>query len=157
MFSNYLKSSFRNLWKHRAFSLLNISGLAIGIASAALIFLWVEDENNYNHQFEKKDLLYRVSENQVNDGKITTSFGTPGPLAQAMRTEIPGIKNAGRLSWGMDQMIAQGDKAVKDYGVYADPSVLSMLTLKFVHGPAGDPSAVSPKPSSNWRHRQTPP
>jgi putative ABC transport system permease protein len=134
MFKTYFKTTIRNLWKNRTFSFLNIAGLSIGIACAALIFLWVEDELTYNHNFDKRDQLYRVMENQENDGKLITSGSTPGPLAQAMKAEIPGVKNAGRLSWNMDELFVLGDKSIKENGVYADPSILSMLTLKFVHG-----------------------
>jgi len=51
MIRNYLKTALRSLWKNRAYGFLNISGLAIGITCAALIFLWVEDELAYNHYF----------------------------------------------------------------------------------------------------------
>lgn len=134
MFKNYIKTTFRNLWKNRFFSFLNIAGLAVGIACAALILLWVEDELTYNSNFTKKDQLYRVMENSVDKGQISTSGSTPGPLAQAMKTEIQGVKDAARLSWNMDQLVVMGDKTIKETGVYADPSILSMLTLHFIYG-----------------------
>lgn len=134
MLKTYLKTAFRNLWKNRTYSFLNVAGLSIGVACAALIFLWVEDELTYNHHFQKKDLLYRVMENQKNDGKLLTSESTPGPLAQALTVEIPGVRNAGRLSWNMDQLFVLNEKSIKENGVYADPAILSMLTLDFVHG-----------------------
>ena len=137
MFKHYFKTTFRNLWKNRAYSFLNIFGLAIGITCAALIFLWVEDETSFNHNFAKRDYLYRVMQNEKNDGKISTIGSTPGPLAQALKADIPGIKNAGRLSWSMDELMVLGEKSIKGNGVYADPSVLSMLTLPFIDGDAG--------------------
>jgi ABC-type antimicrobial peptide transport system permease subunit len=137
MFKHYFKTTFRNLWKNRAYGFLNIFGLAIGIACAALILLWVEDETSFNHNFPKRDFLYRVMQNDKNDGKISTSGSTPGPLAQALKTDIPGIKNAGRLSWSMDELMLMDEKSIKEKGVYADPSVLSMLTLPFIYGDAG--------------------
>ena len=79
MFKNYFKTTFRNLWKNRTYSFLNIFGLATGIACAALIFLWVEDETTYNHHFANRDYLYRVMQNEKNDGKISTNGSTPGP------------------------------------------------------------------------------
>jgi len=136
MFKNYIKVTLRNLWKNKTFSFLNIMGLAIGIASAALIFLWVEDEMTFNHHFAKKDYVYRIMENQQNDGKISTSGSTPGPMADAVKSDIPGIKNAGRLSWNMDELIVLGDKSIKGNGAYVDPSVLSMLGFHFIYGDA---------------------
>ena len=134
MFKNYFKSTLRNLWKNKTYSFLNIAGLAIGIASAALIFLWVEDELTFNHNFVNRDFIYRIMENHHNEGKINTSGSTPGPMAQAVKTDIPGIKNSGRLSWTMDELMVLNDKSLKESGAYVDPSVLSMFALPFIYG-----------------------
>ena len=134
MFRNYFRTTFRNLWKNKTYSLMNIAGLAIGIASAALIFLWVENELTFNHHFAKRDFIYRIMENHHNDGKINTSGSTPGPMAQAVKSDIPGIKNSGRLSWTMDELMVLKDKSIKETGVYADPSVITMLAPDFIFG-----------------------
>jgi putative ABC transport system permease protein len=134
MFRNYFKTTLRNLWKNKTYSFLNIAGLAIGIASAALIFLWVEDELTFNHNFANRDFIYRIMENHHNEGKINTSGSTPGPMAQAVKTDIPGIKNSGRLSWTMDELMVLNDKSLKESGAYVDPSVLSMFSLPFIYG-----------------------
>ncbi|AXY74188.1 ABC transporter permease [Paraflavitalea soli] len=136
MLKNYFKTIFRNLWKNKAYSFLNIAGLAIGITSAALIGIWVEDETSFNHNFEKHDHLYRVMQNRKNDAGINTSGATPGPLAAALKNDIPGIRNSGRLSWSMDQKVVVGDLSTKEKGIYADPSVLTMCSLKFKYGKA---------------------
>jgi len=145
MFRTYLKTTFRNLWKNKVFSFLNIAGLAIGIACSAFIFLWVEDELTFNHNFTKRDQLYRVMKNTVDKGIISTSGNTPGPLAQAMKAEIPGVKNAARLSWNMDQVMVLGEKSVKEQGVYADPAIFSMLTFHFKYG---NPATAFKEPQS---------
>jgi putative ABC transport system permease protein len=134
MFKNYLKTTFRNIWKNKTYSLLNITGLAIGIAAAALIFLWVEDELTFNHSFANRDFIYRIMENHHNEGKINTSGSTPGPMAQAVKTDIPGIKNSGRLSWGMDELLVLKDKSIKESGAYVDPSIITMLDPEFIFG-----------------------
>jgi putative ABC transport system permease protein len=136
MIKNYFKITLRNLWKNKTFSFLNIMGLAIGIASAALILLWVEDEMTFNHHFTKRDYVYRIMESQKNDGKINVSGSTPGPMAEAVKADIPGVKNSGRLSWNMDELIVMGDKSIKESGAYVDPSILSMLTFNFIYGGA---------------------
>src|ERR1700730_12298887 len=137
MLKNYLKTTFRNLVKNRTYSFLNIFGLAIGISCALLIFLWIENETGFNRNFAKRDYLYHVMQNEKNDGKIFTNGSTPGPMAQALKADIPGIRNAGRLSWSMDELLVLGEKSIKETGVYADPSILSMLTLPFIYGDAG--------------------
>ena len=60
MIKNYFKTAFRNFWKNKTYGFLNILGLAIGIACAGFIFLWVEDETTFNNNHLKKDRLYLV-------------------------------------------------------------------------------------------------
>ena len=134
MFRNYLKTSIRNLWKNRGYSFLNIAGLAIGIACAALIFLWVEDELTFNHYFSNRDNLYNVKDQQTYDGTTFTFDATPGPMAAAMKQEIPGIKNTARCTWGNQLLFSYGDKAIYDQGNYVDASFLSMFQLQFIKG-----------------------
>ena len=93
MFRNYFKTTFRNLWRNKGYSFLNIFGLAIGITCAGLIFLWVEDEVNWDSFNSKKDRLYYVRENQKYDTYTATFSSTPGLLAPAMQSEMPGIAN----------------------------------------------------------------
>ncbi|MBN9298475.1 MAG: ABC transporter permease [Filimonas sp.] len=134
MFKNYLKATWRNLIKNKTYSILNITGLAIGVACAALIFLWVEDELTYNHQFERRDRIYKVMENQTYDGQVMTFGSTPGPLAAAIKTDIPGIKNSARITWGERALFTLGDKSIYEQGNYADSSYLDMYTLPFIKG-----------------------
>lgn len=134
MFRNYIKTAFRNLWKNKTYSFLNIMGLSIGITCAALIFLWVEDELTYNHHNEKIDQLYQVYENQPYEGKIYTFTATPGPLAAAAKEEIPGIKNSCRTTWQERVLFNKGDKSIFETGFYADSSLFSMFSIHFVQG-----------------------
>ena len=80
MFKNYFKTAIRNLWSNKSYSLLNILGLSVGITCAALIFLWVEDEVNYDKQNEKINTVYQVMENQHFDAKTYTFSATPALL-----------------------------------------------------------------------------
>jgi putative ABC transport system permease protein len=130
----FFKTLFRNLWKHKTYSFLNIFGLAIGIACASLIFLWVEDELNFDN-YPKQKNLYVVLENQTYDGSIRTYGSTPGPMAPAMQAEVPGIANTCRLS-SEQILFSIQDKDIYEYGIYADASVFSMFSLKFVQGNA---------------------
>ena len=103
MFKNYFKSTIRNLWKNKGYSFLNIFGLAIGIACAGLIFLWVKDEVSYDKFNTKRDRLYYVRENQKYDAYTATFSSTPGVMAPAMQAEIPGIANTCRSSEGFPE------------------------------------------------------
>lgn len=136
MIRNYLKTTLRSLLKNKSYSFLNIAGLAIGIACASLIFLWVQDEVTFNHNFAKRNVLYKVYENQTYEGKVGTFIGTPGPMAKAMKAEIPGIKNVARMSGDQGQIFSFGDKIITENGNYADPELFSMLELPFIKGSA---------------------
>jgi len=76
MFKSYFKTTFRNLWKNKTYSFLNIFGLAIGIACAGLIFLWVEDELNFDHFNVKRSNLYFARVNAPMDAGVMTHGST---------------------------------------------------------------------------------
>ena len=134
MIRNYLKTSFRNLWKNKTYSFLNIFGLSVGIACAGFIFLWVEDELNYDHNNCNRNQLYQVLENQAYEGKTYTFSATPGLLAPSMKEEIPGIKNSCRTTWQQYTLFSLDDKAIYERGFYADSSLFSMFTIPFAQG-----------------------
>src|SRR5204863_3069808 len=110
---------------------LNIVGLAIGITCAALIFLWVEDELDFDKFNEKKDNLYFVRENQKYDSYTATFGSTPGVMAPVMQAEIPGIANTCRMNDYDAMLFTIGDKTMYAGGIYTDPSLFSMFTLPF--------------------------
>jgi ABC-type antimicrobial peptide transport system permease subunit len=134
MIKTYFKIAFRNLSRNKVYGFLNVFGLAIGIVCAALIFLWVEDELSYNHHNEKKDQLYQVLENQPFEGKTYTFGATPGLLAKGMKDEVPGIKNACRITWDQYTLFSLGEKAIYEVGNYVDSSIFDMFTLPLLAG-----------------------
>lgn len=134
------KTIFRNLWKNKGYSSLNLFGLAIGITCAGLIFLWVESEVNYDKFNTKKDELYRILENQKYDNYTATFGSAPAPMASAMQAEIPGIANTCRFAdYRASKLIAIGDKSMYAAGGYADSSLFSIFTLPFIEGNAKKP------------------
>jgi putative ABC transport system permease protein len=137
MIKNFIKTALRSLQKNKAYSFLNILGLAIGIAIASLIFLWVEDEVNFDSNNVKKDRLYIVRENQKYDTYVFTHSSTPGPLGPAIKDELPGIANICRTSEGETSLLfARGDRSFFASGKYAEASIFSLFTLPFVQGNA---------------------
>jgi len=138
MFRNYFKTTFRSLWKNKGYSFLNIFGLAIGIACAGFIFLWVEDEINFDSNNVNKSHIYLVKTNDKVDDGVFTHSSTAGPMAPAMQVTIPGIANTCRTTeGGTSFLFTIGDKAVNASGKYVEPSFFSMFTLPFVQGNAG--------------------
>jgi putative ABC transport system permease protein len=134
MLKNYLKTAFRNLWKNKTYSFLNIFGLAVGITCAGFIFLWIENEKSYNRFHTKYDNIYQVMEHQAYEGKKYTFTSTPGLLGPAMKNELPGIKVTARTTWQQKILFSLGDKAIYEKGYFADSSLLDILTLPFLQG-----------------------
>ncbi|MGF6848335.1 putative ABC transport system permease protein [Chitinophaga sp. W3I9] len=140
MLKNYIKISFRHLWKNKTYSFLNIFGLAIGLVCAGVIFLWVEDEVTYDSSHVKKDRIYQVWENWNYDGNIRTFTSTPALLADAMKTEIPGITQTCRTSEQTTNLLFTfGDKKMYAGGIYVDASLFNIFTLPFTEGNAAVP------------------
>ncbi|EAQ99913.1 ABC transporter permease [Maribacter sp. HTCC2170] len=134
MFRNYLKIAWRNLWKNKVYSALNIFGLAIGITCASLILLWVEDELSFDSTFEKQDQVYYLPTNQQYEGEWSTFFqATPGPLAKVLKDEIPEIIGSARTK--QESLLFEvGENSISKYGRFADPDFLKMFSLSFVEG-----------------------
>ena len=97
MSKNYFAVTFRAIRHTSVYSLLNIAGLALGIASAALIFLWVEDELSFDYGYVKHDQLYSIRMDIDYSGKIESFTSVPGPMPDAIRGTVPGIINNSRL------------------------------------------------------------
>src|SRR6516162_5425323 len=140
MFRNYFKTTLRSLWRNKAYSFLNIFGLAIGIACAGLIFLWVEDELNWDNNNVKKSQLYQLEVNMTLDGNNFTMGSTPRPMGKAMQAEIPGIVNTARVSdQGQRLLFNAKNKSLYSTGLFADPSVFNMFSFDFMQGNAKNP------------------
>ena len=138
MFKNYIKIAFRNLWKNKGYSALNIFGLAIGIACAALIFLWIEDEVSYDSNFTDTELIYKIPSNQLYEGEWRTfSQATPGPLAADLKSAIPGIEYIARAKQS-DFLLNNKDKSINQSGWYVDPEYLDIFSLDFLEGSPQD-------------------
>ncbi len=136
MLKNYFKITFRTLWKNKTYSFLNIFGLALGIACAAFIFLWVEDEVDFDSIHTKKDRVFLIKTNNKVDNGVFTHSSTAGPLAPAMQAAIPGIANTCRTTETSTCLFNSGEKSANATGLYAEPSFFSLFTLPFVHGNA---------------------
>ncbi|MBN1300708.1 MAG: ABC transporter permease [Melioribacteraceae bacterium] len=135
MLKNYIKIAFRNLLKYKNFSLINITGLAIGIASCVLILLFVMDELSYDRFHEKADRIYRVhTEGRLaaNEFRMAVS---PAPLAFTMLREFPEVEAVTRFrSYGFP-VFRYGDKAFSEEKVYwADSTFFDVFTVKFLEG-----------------------
>src|SRR5450755_273734 len=87
MFTNYLKIAWRNLFRNKVYSIINIAGLSIGMAMTLLIGLWIADEFNFNKNFTHYDHIVRVMLNSTNAGITQTSTALPVPVARELKTK----------------------------------------------------------------------
>lgn len=133
MYKNYLKILIRGFFKNKGYSILNIFGLVIGITCASLIFLWVENELNYNKVFPNRANIYKILTNQEYNGEIYTFDATPGILAPTLREEEPGIKYLTRFNEDK-RLVTLGEKAFYKEGVYVDDDFYSIFSLQFIEG-----------------------
>jgi hypothetical protein len=137
MLKNYFKTTWRSLWRNKGYSFLNIFGLAIGIACAGLIFLWAEDELNWDSINLNKNKIYAIRENATYAGNTFTNWSTPRPKSASIKTEIPGIANVCRTSDESQNLLFNiGDRSMYASGKYADSSLFSIFTLPFLQGNA---------------------
>lgn len=134
MIKNYIFTTIRAYWKHKGFTMLNLSGLTIGLTAGMLIMLWVVDELYFDRFHKNNEQLYRIMENQTYSGDIFTFAATPGLLAEALKAEIPEITHATRTTWGDELQFTVGDRVIREEGLYADAEFFSMFSFPFIEG-----------------------
>ena len=137
MFKNYLIITLRNLRKHKAYSFINIAGLAVGMACFLLILLFVQYEFGYERHHKKADRIYRVNVEQHRPGGVFKTRSSPVPLAPALHNELPEVMQFTRfLSFG-NSLVSFEDKQFYETDVYCvDPGVMEMFDFPFVLGQA---------------------
>jgi len=142
---NYIKIILRKIKRQKAYSFINIIGLAIGMACAMLILLWVQDELSYDKFHENADQIYRV--NKIwRKGEIAHYATTPAPLAQALKKEFPEITNSTRFDPAGQMIVAHAERTFyENNGAYIDPSYFELFDVLFVKG---NPETALSNPSS---------
>ena len=131
MFRNYLKLAFRNLSRQKAFSIINITGLAVGLASSLTIFLWVQDELSYDRFHAKAERTYRLTA-EASNLKVAIAPAGVGPALQEI---VPEIVHNTRV-WREGGVILQkGDKKFEEGKVfYAEPSLFDVFDFELLYG-----------------------
>ncbi len=138
MLKNYLTIAFRNFWKNKGFTFINIFGLAIGIACSLLIYLFVIDEISYDKFHKDSGNIYRVVKDFVmDDGSKLPDATSPAALSPAMQREIPGVAVVTRVrpNWGTTYLVRIGDKIIQEEKIYrVDSSFFDVFTFPFIKG-----------------------
>src|SRR6266498_1572333 len=112
MFKNYFKTAWRNLWKNKVYSAINIVGLAIGMAACIMIMLFVFYEKSFDN-FHSKN-IYRLNEVQKFEGMVASQKVALSmfPMGPTLKNEFPEIKNFTRISWNQKVQINYRDKQI---------------------------------------------
>ncbi len=135
MYRNYLKIAFRNLLKNKASTLINIGGLAVGMAVAMLIGLWIWDELSYDRYHANYERIAQVMQHNVYNGVVETQVSNPAVMAEEIRDKYGSdFKYVLQASWNFDHTLAHQDKKLLKPGIYFEPSVSEMLSLKMLRG-----------------------
>jgi putative ABC transport system permease protein len=136
MFKNYLKVAFRSLNKNRAYAIINILGLALGLTVTILVFLFVKDETSYDKHWNDSERIYRTGINMNMMGQTLAGPISPEPMAEALRTEFTDIETATRFQ-SVRQEILMRHEQTKVYiqnAARADSAFFKVFDYKFVHG-----------------------
>jgi putative ABC transport system permease protein len=135
MFENFLKSLYRNLIRNKFYSILNIVGLSVGIATALVILLYVQDELSYDKYNEKYDRIYRLEGKFIVNNKPDQFAVVPNPLGPAFKLEFPEVEDFVRFDAIGNTLIKYGDNAYyEDDFLLADSSVFKIFSYKLLKG-----------------------
>jgi putative ABC transport system permease protein len=146
MFKNYFKTAWRSLVRNKAFSLINITGLSIGIAASLLLFIVVQYEMSYDKFQPNFDRIYRVVTQEKYEKELTYNAGIPIPALEALRAEMPQIKFGAIHGMYGNQITVPvengpGNKFIEEKGIYFfEPQLFSIFHYSWL---AGGPDALN--------------
>ncbi len=137
MLKNYLKIAWRNLWKSKAFSLINIFGLAIGIATCLVILLFVQNELGFDRFHKNADRIVRVHFQGVMQGGTIKEATVMPPTAAAIKSDYPEVEAVTRIrNYGRPRLLA-GTRSFNDNGfAFVDPNFFQFFTFPLLKGDA---------------------
>lgn len=136
MIRNYLVVAWRNLWKNKSFSAINILGLALGITCSLLIFLWVRDEYSVDGFHTNGKQIYSVYQNSFFDGKVESGHFTPGVMPEEMKRVLPDVEYASGFAWSDWNTLAAGEKMMKVDGNAAGADFFKIFSYPLLEGQA---------------------
>ena len=145
MFKNYLVVALRNLLRHKGYTFIVLSGLALGMAPALMIALYVQSELSYDRFRPHSDRIYRIlRETRWPSGRTQWSTGQKGALASALREDFGDVEDATRF-WAVSSWVSSGDTGFKQRFCLADKNILEFFGIEVLYG---DPESVLSEPSS---------
>ena len=135
MLKNFFKVAVRNLWRNKGFSSINIVGLAIGMAAALLILLWVQHEMSFDRFHEKADRISLLYTRDIYNGKPDVWPRVTSLMAPALKKDYGEVEDAVRLRI-VYFLTSVGEKHFNTQGAFADPGFLPMFSFPLLEGDA---------------------
>ena len=146
MLQNFFTVAFRNLKKQRFYTMINVTGLAVGVASCLVIMLYVINEFSYDRHFTDHDRIYRVqAEIKFGDNHLRLAV-TPAPLSEVLQKDFPEIEASARFWNSGTTIFRRAEDSFKEPNtVFADSSLFKVLDIPFI---AGDPKTALKEPAT---------
>lgn len=145
MIKNYFKIALRNLWKHKVFSFINITGLSIGITACFFIFMYVGFELSYDNFHTKADRIYRLVTDIKTPTETINTGVTAWPFAPNIKTDFPEVESFVRISGG-SFLVRKGDvKFQEEHSIFADSTFFKVFDFKLLKG---DPKTALSAPAT---------
>jgi putative ABC transport system permease protein len=148
MLNNYIKIALRNIRRHMGYSVINISGLVLGLSCFILVSLFVQYELSYDKYHKHYDRIYRIINHQPEKNYLNSDdFGwTQGPLAPTLMERYPEFESAARINMFHNQLVVHGGESfLLDDFYFADPEIFDIFSFELVHG---DPKKALENPNS---------
>jgi putative ABC transport system permease protein len=147
MIRNYIKTAWRGLLRNKSQSIINTSGLAVGLACSLLILLWVQNEYSTDAFFAGSERLFKVYKSDFYNKTETGSYEMPGILADELKRSYPDIQYATNMGFGETSTFQAGDKVVKMNGNSAGVDFFKMFSYRLLAGTAqtalNSPSSIA--------------
>ncbi|MEP7141467.1 MAG: ABC transporter permease [Ferruginibacter sp.] len=135
MLKNYFKIALRNLWKHKAFSFINIMGLTVAMTACFLIFLYVRFELSYDSFHTKADRIYRIVCDIKTPTEVINSGGPSWAVPPNAKNEFPEIESFVRIAGGDNVLVRKGDvKFQEENSMWADSAFFKVFDFKLLKG-----------------------
>ncbi len=131
--------------KNKIYSIINIAGLASGMAVAMIIGLWIYDEASANRHFKNYETLYQVMMHQTFDGVRYSQQALPFPIGEELKNKYPDFKGVAMCDWGQQHSLIYGEKKFNKYGHFISEDAVNMFSLKILNGdknPLHDPYSI---------------
>jgi putative ABC transport system permease protein len=135
MLKNYVTIAFRNLRRNKVYSLITVSGLALGISAFLLISVWILHELSFDRFHENASSIFQVFEKRHFPDQVQHSFRTPGPLSEQLKEHFPEIRESVRVAMTGERVLKYSDKIFyEDQIITVDPEFFSVFSFPFIEG-----------------------